>query len=62
MDQIYIYIYIYIQVKLSENSIRFQIGIQLESNFVSRVPSNLNFKIFVLSELIQCKNWISIKV
>ena len=58
MDQIYIYI----QVKLSENSIRFQIGIQLESNFASRVPSNLNFKFFVLSELIQCKNWISIKV
>ena len=48
--------------KLRENSIRFQIGIQLESNFASRVPSNLNFKFFVLSELIQCKNWISIKV
>ena len=34
--------------KLRENSIRFKIGIQLES-------------IFVPSELIQCKNWISIR-
>ena len=42
--KLYIYIYIYIkQVKLRENPIVFQIGIQLESNFVSLVSSNLNF-------------------
>ena len=29
---------------MRENPIRFQIGIQLESNFVLRVSSNLNFK------------------
>ena len=38
-----IYIYIYIYVKLRENLIRFQIGIQLEFNFVSHVLSNLSF-------------------
>ena len=38
-----IYIYIYIEVKLRENPIRFQIRIQLESNFMPRVTSNLNF-------------------
>ena len=36
-------IYIYIYVKLRENLIRFQIGIQLEFNFVSHVLSNLSF-------------------
>ena len=41
--QIYIYIYIY---RLRENPI----GIQLESNFVSRVPSNLSFKF--------CTKWV----
>ena len=39
---IYIYIYIY-QAKMKENPIKFQIGIQLESNFVPRVASNLSF-------------------
>ena len=62
----YIYIYIYIErerererergVKMRKNSIRFQIIIQLESNFASRVSFNLNFKIFVSNELIPCKN------
>ena len=37
-----IYIYIYIEVKLRENPIRFQIRIQLESNFASCVPYNLS--------------------
>ena len=36
-------IYIYIYIKLKENSIKFQIGIQLESNFAPHVPSNLIF-------------------
>ena len=36
-------IYIYIYVKLRENPIRFQLGIQLEFNFVPRVLSNLSF-------------------
>ena len=50
-------IYIYIKyVKLRENLIIFQIGIKIESNFTPCVPSNLNFKIFVQSKLIQCKN------
>ena len=47
---------------MRENPIRFQIGIQLESNFAQCVSSNLSFKIFVSSELIQCRNWISIRV
>ena len=34
---------IYIYVKLRENLIRFQIGIQLEFNFVPCVLSNLSF-------------------
>ena len=34
---------IYIYVKLRENPIRFQIGIQLEFNFVLRVLSILSF-------------------
>ena len=29
--------------KLRENPIRFQIGIQLESNFAPRIPSNRSF-------------------
>ena len=64
----YIYIYIYRErerereVKMRKNSIRFQIIIQLESNFASRVSFNLSFKIFVPSELIPCKNWILIRV
>ena len=45
-----------------ENPIRFQIRIQLESNFAPHVPFNLSFLFFVQSELIQCKNWISIGV
>ena len=43
MHNLYIYIYIYIYIKLKENSIKFQIGIQLESNFAPHVPSNLIF-------------------
>ena len=43
---VYIYIYIYIKKipKLRENLIRFQIGIQLDPNFVPCIPSNLSFK------------------
>ena len=58
---------------MRENSIRFKIGIQLESifvpseliqckigfqlelNFVTCVPSNLSFLIFIPNELILCK-------
>ena len=47
---------------MRKNSIRFQIIIQLEFNFASRVSFNLSFKIFVPSELIPCKNWILIRV
>ena len=36
---IYIYIYIYIYVKQRENLIKFEIRIQLESNFAPRVSS-----------------------
>ena len=41
---------------MRESPIRFQIGIQLESNFAPYVTSNLTFYIFVPSELIQCTN------
>ena len=58
----FIYIYIYIYAKLKKNLIRFQIGILLEFNFKPCVPSIYNFKIFVLMELIQCENWILIRV
>ena len=52
-----IYISIYITIhKPEKNLIRFQIRIKLEYNFTAFVPSNLIFKIFVPSELIQCKN------
>ena len=57
-----IYIYIYEKQKLRENPIKFQIEFQLESNFAPYALSNLSFKIFVPSELIQCKNWISIRI
>ena len=58
----FIYIYIYIYAKLKKNLIRFQIGILLEFNFKPYVPSIYNFKIFVPMELIQCENWILIRV
>ena len=41
-DSINIYIYIY-KTMPRENSIRFQIGIQLESNFMPCISSNLSF-------------------
>ena len=58
----YYYIYIYIYAKLKENLIRFQIGILLEFNFKPYVPAIYNLKIFGPMELLQCDNWILIRV
>ena len=42
--QVSLYIYIYILIdKAKKNPIRYQIRIQMESNFAPCVPSNLSF-------------------